>query len=497
MHFSSAVCRTVSILTAFMLLASSAVANDGEGIGITQVIGTTASATTGAFQDFSGQSFRLRVDAKDLKGVSATNAKFVADKSTKFLERTRSRARSVGNSGALKFAGAALLTGDVMVDVLARVDGGDLQGAIAGGGALAGGMGFISGVSYISGLAGAAVATAVPVIGPVLGPSIGGAVGSVAGGFLAATAYDLLMKDNVGEALEETIAPLFDQRSQRVIDFLNRLRLQAAMDLKPYLERDYTAAGGSSPREVDLLPLPTLVVLPPTPSASSLFQPELPPEVIALTSFDARPIEATTVMAEGSVFHSTRDEWNAAFDDRSLGCNVLSIRDGHFFHHCLNVDNHAWDSSNTHVEIDTFYLGVVQGNVLSGSFLTWQRNHNFNSTDRDDVEYMRVFGSGRISGTIDTNGQIAISIVYEHNQVFDNQADWVNDYLHYTGEWKARVPEQFAKLESIEIVYEIVGTAEQGTLMLPNLTAADIRDTEFELPDVFFQHGVSPPERVR
>ncbi|GEM_PF-6366517 len=307
------------------------------------------------------------------------------------------------------------------------------------------------------------------------------------------------MKASVSGAIEGMIAPLFDTRTALVRALEETLRRQAALDMKPIYESYHQTSGEFGLRSVELMPLPTILRL--TAVSGDVDggagpQPDTP-EVVAVTSFDAVPIRVNWQMNDGSTGGNDVNMEGEIASGTPVECMVLSVRDGYFIQRCNEPLHYESGEGVVHIERESLLMGIVSGNALNGIFQDWWRNFNVGYPDRDDVEYMRRFHSGRISGLVDVSGKLVMTMESEVNQTFDNDASWENDYLHYSGTWLARDMESNGYAVRTTIDFEIVGTAEQGTLLLPDLTADDVLAIEFELPPVFFQHGVAPPERVR
>ncbi|ADZ70258.1 hypothetical protein [Polymorphum gilvum] len=141
-----------------------------------------------------------------------------------------------------KVAPHAFMVSDVITSVMAPGIEGDYRGAtsnavniavsvqaVGGGVALFGAIG--SGV-------GATLGSFIPVVGTAFGGMVGGAIGKVAGGYIAATGYDLYVKEAVGQGVDAGLSCLFDtdplsQARQARQEFL---RAKAAADLLPRWE---------------------------------------------------------------------------------------------------------------------------------------------------------------------------------------------------------------------------------------------------------------------
>lgn len=495
-RFRAALFATATVLLA---LATPGLAEEAtaESSGFQQVVGTTASATTGAFNTFSKLEFS-RVKPGGFTGLSPAGGKMMAKEWNRFRTSTRRAASRVGGSGALTFGGAAFMIADVMVDVVARAAGGDFQGATAGAGAFAAGTALVEGASYVSGLAGSALGAslglAVPVIGPAVGECIGGAVGKVAGGFIAATAYDLLMKDTVTGGIEGALALLWDTRTQLVRDIEARLRRQAGLDMQPIYESYHRSSGEFGLRSVELYGLPTVVYRPRPPSAEGTPE-DTPPELVALTSFDAVMVSATVEMADGSTLEFTLEEMNTI--GAPLECYILSVRDGTFGTTCDHAYDYPEDNGFTHGETYFKALGVFDGVRFAGTSIDWSRYFNVGKDHMSDGEVSRHVNVGDVTGEVFPDGRVIIveELIDRRSASVEWDFSQKNGYAINTGEFSTYGDDN-PVLRTIS-TFQIDAASYDGVLLLPNLTATDIDRMEFELPPVFFQHGVSPPERVR
>ncbi len=214
------------------------------------------------------------------------------------------------------------------------------------------------------------------------------------------------------------------------------------------------------------------------------------------TAYDARPVSSSWVMCDGSTGSACSADLEQRYAGFPLECLVLAIRDGLFFNRCDHAAEHRYDAGTVRIEGSSQIMGIVSGDALQGHFLYWYRNFDVGFSDREDGEYMRSISSGVVDGKIDPLGQITLVLTFDQQQTFDIEQDLVDDFLVKTGEWHPRDMSQQLTTTSVTSVYKTVGTAEDDTLLLPNLTSDDIEAEDFELAPVFYQHGVLPPQRA-
>lgn len=156
-----------------------------------------------------------------------------------------------------KVAPTLFTISDTITSVLAPALDGDYRGAMGNAANLAvAPTASGAGASLFGAIGtgvGATIGSFIPVVGTVAGGMVGGAIGTFAGGFIAASAYDTYVKDNLAGGLEAGIASLFDQTPlQQAMDARHAFLYETgADDIRAYW--DNLRATGLSPDEVELI----------------------------------------------------------------------------------------------------------------------------------------------------------------------------------------------------------------------------------------------------
>jgi hypothetical protein len=240
----------------------------------------------------------------------------------------------------------AFLASEVTTSVIAPLTEWDVRGATAGVVNVAVSTTAVGGGVALFGAAGAGVGATlgsfVPVIGTAAGGIVGGAIGTVAGGFIAASGYEIYVKQLVSDAVEGGIASVLDVAplTQAMRAREERLRLQAALDLKPEWEKLHMLSEDFDMSSVELVSPPTIFYQPGAPGADDV--PPTPPEPVTLAGlsgiamkiWDAEnaqyPVSSTCTIS-GSTFrcrgNSVFENWvtKTTFDGQIAGNTVTGL----------------------------------------------------------------------------------------------------------------------------------------------------------------------------
>ena len=169
----------------------------------------------------------------------------------------RNSSAALRKSLPYKVAPTLFTISDTITSVLAPAIEGDYRGAMGNAANLAvaptaSGAGASLFGAVGTGI-GATIGSFIPVVGTVAGGMVGGAIGTFAGGFVAASAYDRYVKDNLAGGLEAGIAALFDETPrQQAMDARHAFLYDTgADDIRTYW--DNLRATGLSPDEVELI----------------------------------------------------------------------------------------------------------------------------------------------------------------------------------------------------------------------------------------------------
>jgi hypothetical protein len=188
----------------------------------------------------------------------------------------RNASAATKNSLPFKAAPGLFMASDIATSVIAPLTEYDLRGATAGAvnvavSNTAANAGTVAIGAFGTGV-GALIGSFVPVIGTAVGGIVGGAIGTVAGGYISYSAYDIYIKQHVVEAVEGGLAAIFDTapliKAMRARE--ERLRLQAALDLKPEWEKLHRIGEDFDMSSVELVPPPTIFYQPGTPGAGDV-----------------------------------------------------------------------------------------------------------------------------------------------------------------------------------------------------------------------------------
>ena len=156
-----------------------------------------------------------------------------------------------------KVAPTLFTISDTITSVLAPAIEGDYRGAMGNAANLAvaptaSGAGASLFGAVGTGI-GATIGSFIPVVGTVAGGMVGGAIGTFAGGFVAASAYDRYVKDNLAGGLEAGIAALFDETPrQQAMDARHAFLYDTGADaIRAYW--DNLRDTGLGPDEIELI----------------------------------------------------------------------------------------------------------------------------------------------------------------------------------------------------------------------------------------------------
>lgn len=496
--------HALAILASSLVLAVSGAAQAEEridfGASMQRAVESSLAGSASAFDAFGGLAetpFMENLRRGTLGGVEGKMVR----RADKAMAPFRRAVRTTSKSFTFKATPWLTMVADSLPAVVAPILEGDKTGAAAGAAAVLSGNLAASGGAALFGaagtVAGAAVGSYFPVVGTALGQTVGGAVGRVAGGFIAASAYEMLVKDHVTQGVEGAILSLFDPRPAQIRAREDMLRRQAAQDLKPIWEMYHHVSKGFGLDSIELMPLPTILYRPQPPAETpgAAPAPPIPESLVMVASFDAELVSGTWEHAGGAT-----GAWDAGDNvdaDLSPDCRIFSVRGGYFYHSCPYESDHAFEKSTVHIDSNSIMIGRVTGNQITGVFFHWARNFYVNSSDRDNGEYMRVARSGEIAGQVNPDGTIHLVQSYRFQQVWDRPMKHRDGAFRFTSDsFVPRESDAASQILRTTAVYRVTGTGQDGTLTRPGLTADHVRSRigqDIDLPPVFFQHGVQPP----